>query len=58
MAVTVVQKSNAANPGIVWLHITGTAAEVLQELADQRATAGKVVNVADDATSAVMCRAE
>jgi len=42
--------------GKTWVHVTGTAAEVLQELADAGVTAGNVVNVADDATSAVYCK--
>ncbi len=53
MAVTELVK---ASNGIAWVYLSGTAAEVLQALADARVSAGNVVNVADDNTSATYCR--
>lgn len=53
MTVSTTQKS--AN-GVAWLYIAGTAAEVLQELADQKLSARHVVHASDDCTSAIACR--
>lgn len=53
MALSTTQKTSE---GKTWVHITGDAEEVLQELADAGVTAGNVVSVADDATSATYCK--
>jgi hypothetical protein len=56
--LTVVENQYGGIAGSAWVHLSGTIAEVLQELADKGINAAKLVWYTDDATDAraVYCK--
>ena len=59
MTVTTTVKVNAET-GLAWVYMTGTIAEVIQEIADQKFTARHLRYYSDNATTAkaLACRRE
>jgi len=51
--MTVTATVKKAIEGTVWVHLAGTIAEVLQELADESVTASKTVWYYDGGTNAI-----
>lgn len=56
--MTVTEAQYGGTAGTVWVHLSGTIAEVLQELADKGINAVRTVWYVDDATDAraVYCK--